>query len=202
MDELGWTGEDVWFAHAIHLNAEEIGRVAATRTGIAHCPTSNLRLGSGIAPVRMMLDANIRVSIAVDGAASNDSSDMLGELRQCLLIHRAASGATSMPARGVIRMATRGGADILGRDDIGSLETGKAADIAIFDMRKIGYACALADPLAALLFCGDSHIARTVIVNGAVVVDDGKLVNVVENELIATANGIALELFEKGVIHG
>jgi cytosine/adenosine deaminase-related metal-dependent hydrolase len=202
MEDLGWTGEDVWYAHAIHVNEGEIARIAETRTGVAHCPTSNLRLGSGIAPVRAMLDAGVRVSLAVDGAASNDSSDMLGELRQCLLVHRVASGAASMPAADVFRMATRGGADVLGRDDIGSLEAGKAADLAIFDMNRIGYAGALSDPLAALLFCGDSHIARTVIVNGNVVVDGGKIVQVNEDRLIEQANSIALQLISGGANHG
>jgi cytosine/adenosine deaminase-related metal-dependent hydrolase len=196
MEELGWTGEDVWYAHAVQLNDAEIRRLADTKTGVAHCPTSNMRLGSGIAPVRRMLDAGVRVGLAVDGAASNDSSDMLGELRQCLLAQRAASGAGAMPVKDVLRMATRGGAEVLGRDDIGSIEAGKAADIAVFDMHRIGYAGALSDPLAALVLCGDSHIARTVIVNGKVVVDDGRLVTASEDEIIEQANVFTRHLYK------
>lgn len=194
MEQLGWTGNDVWYAHAIHLNDDEIRRMAAAGAGVAHCPTSNLRLGSGIAPVRKMLDAGVTVSLAVDGAASNDASNMLGELRQCLLLHRIHSGVASMPAGDVLHMATRGGAAVLGRDDIGSLEPGKAADIVIFDLQRLGYAGAMSDPLAALLFCGDSHIARTVIVNGRIVVENGKLATKDEKDICRKANRIAGQL--------
>jgi cytosine/adenosine deaminase-related metal-dependent hydrolase len=135
-----------------------------------------------------MLDRGIAVSLAVDGASSNDSSDMLGELRQCLLVLRILSGVASMPADDVFWMATRGGASVLGREDIGSLKVGKAADIALFDMRQIGYAGAAADPLAALLFCGNNHTARTVIVNGQVVVENGKLTGADEDEIVRTTN--------------
>ncbi|MDI6757132.1 MAG: 8-oxoguanine deaminase [Endomicrobiia bacterium] len=194
MEKVGWTGSDVWYAHCVHMSDDEIKLMAETKTGVAHCPTSNLRLGSGIAPIRKMLDAGVPVSLAVDGSASNDTSDMLGELRQCLLAHRIKSGVGSMPAEDVFRMATRGGAAVLGRDDIGSLEPGRAADVAIFDMRQIGYAGALHDPLAALVFCGDSHIARTVIVNGKVVVDGGRLVTVDGDVLFAEADALSRKL--------
>ncbi len=191
MEKVGWLGSDVWYAHCVHMNDDEIKLMAETKTGVAHCPTSNLRLGSGIAPIRKMMDAGVPVSLAVDGAASNDSSDMLGELRQCLLVHRIKSGVDSMPAEDVFYIATRGGAEVLGRDDIGSIEVGKAADIALFDIRKIGYAGALHEPLSALVFCGDSHIADKVIVNGRIVVEKGSLVNISEEELFEKANKLS-----------
>lgn len=196
MEKVDWLGPDVWYAHCVHMDDGEIKLMADSQTGVAHCPTSNLRLGSGIAPIRKMLDAGVPVSLAVDGAASNDSSDMLGELRQCLLVHRIKSGVNSMPAEDVFYMATRGGAKVLGRDDIGSIEVGKAADLALFDMRKIGYAGSLHDPLAALLFCGDSHIADRVIVNGKVVVEKGRLVNINEEELFEKANKLSREMID------
>jgi len=194
MEKVEWVGSDVWFAHCVHMNDDEIKLMGGTRTGVAHCPTSNLRLGSGIAPVRKMLDAGVPVSIAVDGSASNDTSDMLGELRQCLLVHRIKSGVESMPAEDVFFMATRGGAEVLGRDDVGSLEPGKAADVVLFDMRKIAYAGALHDPLAALLFCGDSHIARNVIVNGKIVVENGRLTTVDEEDLFLKSDALSKKL--------
>ena len=197
MESLGWMGEDVWFAHGIHLNDDEIKLLARTKTGIAHCPTSNLRLGSGIAPVRKMLDEGVTVSLAVDGSASNDSSDMLGELRQCLLIHRIKSGIESMPVDDVLWMATRGGAEVLGRDDIGSIEVGKAADIILIETKKLGYAGGMHDPVAALLFSGNSHIVDTTIVNGKILVQDGKLLNLDENKIIKEANRIASEMLKR-----
>lgn len=194
MEQVNWIGSDVWYAHCVHMNDDEIKLMGETKTGVAHCPTSNLRLGSGIAPVRKMLDAGVPVSLAVDGSASNDSSDMLGELRQCLLVHRIKSGVDSMPIKDVFWMATRGGAEVLGRDEIGSIEVGKAADIVLFDIRKIGYAGALHDPLAAIVFCGDSHIAKTVIVDGKIVVDDGRLVNVDEEKLFDKSNELSRKM--------
>jgi cytosine/adenosine deaminase-related metal-dependent hydrolase len=191
MDSVGWTGEPFWYAHAVCLNDGEVKRMGRARTGVAHCPTSNLRLGSGIAPLRKMVDAGVRVGLGVDGSASNDSSDMLGEARQALLVHRVASGAGSTNAAEIFRIATRGGASVLGRGDVGSLEPGKAADMAIFDVSGLPYAGALHDPLAALLFAGISHRARWTIVNGKVVVDEGRLVNVDEEKLAAQANALA-----------
>ena len=197
MESQGFLGPDVWFAHGVHLNDEEIRLLSKTKTGIAHCPTSNLRLGSGIAPVRRMLDAGVRVGLAVDGSASNDSSDMLGELRQCLLIHRIKSGIESMPIDDVLWMATRGGAEILGRDDIGSIEVGKAADITLIDTKKIGYAGGMHDPVGAILFSGDSHIVDTTIVNGRILVQGGRLLNLDEEEVIEKANEIASEMLKR-----
>ncbi|MFH2071137.1 MAG: 8-oxoguanine deaminase [Elusimicrobiota bacterium] len=186
--DIGWLGGDVFFAHCVHLNTDEIKMLGRTKTGVAHCPVSNLRLSSGIAPIRELIDAGAKVGLAVDGSASNDSGNMLAELRQCLLVHRYRSGVTSMKAEEVVRLATRGGADVLGRDDIGSIEPGKAADVVLYDLNKIGYAGAMSDPLAALIFCGDTQIAKTVVVNGKVVVDDGRLVTVDEEKVTRKAN--------------
>lgn len=197
MESLGWLGEDVWFAHGIHLNDDEIKLLSKTKTGIAHCPTSNLRLGSGIAPVRRMLDEGVKISLAVDGSASNDSSDMLGELRQCLLIHRIKSGIESMPVDDVLWMATRGGAEVLGRDDIGSIEVGKVADIILIDIKNLGYAGGMHDPIAAILFSGNSHIVDTTIVNGKILVQNGKLLNLDEEKVISRANKIASEMLKR-----
>jgi cytosine/adenosine deaminase-related metal-dependent hydrolase len=191
MDKVGWVGEDVWFAHCVHLDDDEIKKLADTGSGVAHCPTSNLRLGSGIAPIRKMLDAGVNVSLAVDGSASNDSSDMLGELRMAMLSARYKSGVESMGVQDVLYMATRGGAKVLGRNDIGSIESGKAADIAIFDVNRLDYAGAGSDFLGALIFSGASHFADTVIVNGKIRVRDSRLVDVDTGDLINEANRIA-----------
>ncbi len=194
MEKVGWLGSDVWFAHCIHLNDDEIKLLGKTKTGVAHCPVSNLRLGSGIAPVRKMIENNVPVSLAVDGSASNDSSSMLRELKTCLLVHRLKSGVESMPAEDVLWLATRGGAEVLGRNDIGSIEVGKAADIVLFDVEKIGYAGGIHDILASLLFCGDSDIVDMTIVNGKIVVKNGKLVNCDEQKLYEKTNKIAKKM--------
>jgi len=187
MEYLGWTGSDVWYAHGIHFNDDEIKRLGKSRTGIAHCPVSNLRLGSGIARVPDLLKAGARVGLAVDGSASADSSNMLRELKSALLVHRVGSGVSEMPAYTVLKLATGGGAEILGRSDIGVLKEGKAADIAIFNMDKIDYVGALHDPPAALLFCGTDDRGDTVIVNGKIVVKDSALCHIDERELIESA---------------
>ncbi|OGR84335.1 MAG: 8-oxoguanine deaminase [Elusimicrobia bacterium RIFCSPHIGHO2_02_FULL_57_9] len=197
IESVGWLEGNAWFAHMVHLKPEEVRRLAAAKTGVSHCPSSNLRLGSGIAPVRDYLDAGVAVGLGVDGSASNDSGDMLGELRQCLLVHRARSGVKSMPARDVLWMATRGGAKLLGRDDIGRIGPGQAADLAIFDLNKVDYAGSLSDPVTALLFCGLSHRSKWTIVNGKVVVENGRLVNADEQEITEQANKTARELLEK-----
>ena len=195
MESVGWVSEgNAWFAHCVYINEKEAGKMAKTRTGVAHCPCSNLRLGSGIAPIRMFLDKKVPVGLAVDGSASNDASDMLGEIRQCMLVHRVKSGVASMPARDAFKIATRGGAEVLGRDDIGSIEPGKAADIAIFDVSGLDFAGSGSDPLASLLFCGASHRTKYTIVNGKVVVKNGRLVNVDEFKLAEKANKLANKL--------
>jgi cytosine/adenosine deaminase-related metal-dependent hydrolase len=197
MESVGWvSGGNSWFAHCVYINGKEAEKMAKTRTGVAHCPCSNLRLGSGIAPVRMFLDKKVPVGLAVDGSASNDASDMLAELRQCMLVHRVGSGVGSMTARDVFRMATRGGAEVLGRGDIGSIEPGKAADIAVFDVSGLDFAGSKSDPLASLLFCGASHRTKYTIVNGKIVVKNGRLVNVDEFKLAEKANKISARLIK------
>ncbi|MCK5688966.1 8-oxoguanine deaminase, partial [Myxococcota bacterium] len=191
MERVGWVGEDVWFAHGVHFNDEEIALLGKTKTGIAHCPSSNLRLGSGIARIPELLAAGVPVGLGVDGSASNDSSNMLAEARLALLVHRIQSGVASTTAMGTLELATRGGAAILGRDDIGSLETGKAADFAIWDTNDLSFAGAMHDPIAALVMGMPTGRADSVWVNGEEVVANGQLKNANEDELIARANRIA-----------
>lgn len=196
MERWGWIGEDVWYAHGIHFNDEELDLLARTKTGVAHCPTSNMRLGSGICRVPEMIEREIPVGLAVDGSASNDSSDMLGELRNCLLLQRVKYGAAAITAEQVLELGTRGGARLLGWSDVGTLQRGKAADIAIFEMARLDYAGALADPLAAIIFSGASHAAHTAIVNGKVVLKNGKLLAIDEEKLRVTANAISKRMLE------
>lgn len=197
MEKLGWVGDDCWFAHCIYMNENDIKKMAETKTGVAHCPSSNMRLGSGAAPVPEMLKAGVSVSLAVDGSASNDSSDMLAEVRQCMMMHRLVKGVESMSAMQALRLATRGGAEIFRRNDIGSIEEGKAADIVMFDFAKLQYAGAFHDPVAALIFCGFDHRAEYVIVNGEIVVNDGSLVNGDENEIRKEMNRCSEEMFRQ-----
>jgi len=194
MESVGWVGDDVWYAHGIYFDDAEIALLGHTHTGIAHCPSSNLRLGSGIAPVRALFDAGAPVGLAVDGSASNDSSNLLLEARVAVLVHRIKAGVAAMPARDAWWLATRGGAEVLGRDDIGSIEAGKAADIALFDVSGIAYAGAQSDPLAALLFCGFDQRAWMTIVNGKVVVRNRHLVSADEHEIAETTNKAAARL--------
>jgi 8-oxoguanine deaminase len=200
MQDLGWVGEDVWFAHGIHFNDAELDLLASTGCSVAHCPSSNMRLGSGAARVPEMIARGMTVGLAVDGSASNDSSDMLGELRQAMLMGRLTYGASALSARKVISLATEGSAKLLGRKDIGVIEEGKAADIALFDVNQLAYAGA-ADPIAALLFCGGNHRAWAVFVNGEMVVKEGHLVRGDENEIGEAARKQAKKLWEKaGVV--
>lgn len=193
-EKIGWLGDDVWFAHVVHLNGHEIGRLAITGTGVAHCPASNMRLGSGIAPVPRMLEAGVPVGLGVDGSASNDTGDLWGEVRNAMLLHRVMGGADAIDARTVLRLGTRGGARILGYEELGRIETGAIADIILIDLNKIGFAGALHDPVTAPVFAGDSHIIDTSIVNGEIVVRGGKLVRVSEDQIIAKANEAAAEM--------
>ena len=177
-DSLGWTGSHAWHAHCVKLDATGIALFAATRTGVAHCPSSNMRLGSGIAPVRSMLDRGVPVGLGVDGSASNDGGHLLGEARQALLLQRVAGGAAALSAREAIALATRGGAAVLGRDDIGHLAPGMAADVVAFDLDTAGFAGAAEhDPLAALVLCAPVQ-AALVIIDGRVVVRDGRLATI------------------------
>ena len=194
MESVGWLEGRSWFAHCVHMNEEESRRMGRTRTGVAHCPTSNLRLGSGIAPARMYLQHKVPLGLGVDGSASNDSSDMLAEVRQAMLVARVKSGVDSMPARDALWVATRGGAEVLGRDDIGSLQAGKAADFSLFDVSGLDYAGALSDPVAAVVFCGAGHRTKATVVNGKIVVENGRLTLVDEGDLARRANRLAQEL--------
>lgn len=196
MRRWGWVGDDVWYAHGIHFNDQELDLLATTKTGVAHCPSSNMRLGSGICRVPEMLERNIRVGLAVDGSASNDSSDMLGELRNALLLSRVRYGATALSADQTLYLATQGSASLLGFENIGELAVGKAADLAIFEMQRLDYAGALSDPLAAIIFSGASHFTDTTIVNGEIVVQSGKLLNINEDELRDEANKIAKRMLD------
>ena len=193
MERLGWVGPDVWYAHAVHLNEEEIRTLADTGTGVAHCPSSNMRLGSGIAPVRRMLEAGVKVGLALDGSASNDSSHMLAEARMAMLLQRVEYGAEAMSARQALELATLGGAAVLGRKDIGCLAPGKAADLIGFDLHCLEYAGALHDPLAALIFCTPRNVTLSII-NGKLVVEDGELVKTDLVRLVARHNEISREL--------
>ncbi|MBN2693875.1 8-oxoguanine deaminase [bacterium] len=194
MKKVGWIGEDVWFAHGIYFTDDEIKYLAETKTGVAHCPVSNLKLGSGIAKIPQMLDAGVRVGLAVDGSASNDSSNMLAELNTAFLIHRVASGVTDMTAERALRIATNGGAQILNQPEIGSLEIDKAADLFMIDTRQLGYAGGLYDSVSALVATGSTQVVDITIVNGKVVVRGGKLVNIDENELFEKANRLSEEM--------
>ena len=193
-EELGWTGDDVWHAHCVKLDAGEIDLFARTGTGVAHCPCSNCRLGSGIAPVRSMRDAGVRVGLGVDGSASSDSGHLLLEARQTMLLQRVANGADAMAAREALEIATIGGAKVLGRDDCGSLEVGKRADLAIWDRGGIAAAGSW-DAVAALVLCGPFNV-RDLIVEGRVVVEDGTLTGCDLGEIIARQNRLAQKLTE------
>ena len=202
-ENLGWLGDDVWHAHCVKLDPQGIGRFAATGTGIAHCPCSNMRLASGIAPIRSLLDSGVRVGIGVDGSASNDGANMIAEARQAMLLARVGrslqpfgcdDGSRELTARDALRMATRGGASVLGRNDIGVIAPGMAADLALFRIDTLGMAgSAVHDPVAALVFCA-SPPAEYTIVNGRVVVRNGQLVTLEVGPLIERHNRMALQL--------
>ena len=175
-EDLGWTGDDVWHAHCVKLDGSEIDLFARSRTGVAHCPCSNCRLGSGIAPVRAMRDAGVKVALGVDGSASNDAGNLVAEARQMMLLQRVSRGADAMGAREALEIATLGGAQVLGRPDCGSLEPGKRADIAVWDLSGVEAAGAW-DPVAALVFCAPTRV-RDLFVEGRQVVRDGHLATI------------------------
>ena len=191
MEKVGWTGPDVWYAHGIYFNDEEIKRLAATQTGVAHCPASNLRLGSGICKVPQLMAEGVRVGLAVDGSASNDSSSFLREMQLALLVHRVGTGVDAMPPQKVLQLATVGGASILGQPEIGQLKVGSAADLAMFRLDRIDFAGAMADPASAPLFCGAAPRAEYTVVAGRVLVEKGQLVGVDEEALFERANRVA-----------
>jgi len=172
--DLDWLGPDVWIAHAVHLNSQDIEKLAKAGVGVAHCPSSNMLLGSGIAPIPEMLAAGMKVGLAVDGSASNDASNMIREARQAMLLSRVRYGAEAMPARKALWMATVGGARVMGWEEVGSLEPGKCADLSLWDISTLEFAGA-ADPVAALLHCAAQY-ADLVMVNGEILVRGGELV--------------------------
>ena len=212
-EDLGWLGHDVWHAHCVKLDDEGISLFAATRTGIAHCPCSNMRLASGIAPIRKMIEAGVPVGLGVDGSASNDAAHMVNEARQAMLLARlrkslegpqvSAEGKTifgcdtapmEMTARDALRLATRGGAEVLGRKDIGQLSVGYCADMALFDLRNLSFAGgAVHDAIGSLMLCASAPAAYTV-VNGRVVVSEGQLASVDLGNVIERHNKFAVQL--------
>lgn len=194
VEELGWVGSDVWHAHCVHLDDHGIGLFARTGTGVAHCPSSNMRLASGTAPVRRMRDAGVKIALGVDGSASNDGSHMLAEARQAMLLQRVGGNPGAMSAREALEIATRGGASVLGRDDIGYLAPGMAADFVAFDLRQVAFAGADHDPVAALTFCAPASAALSVI-NGRVVIREGHLVSMELGPVVERHNRLAQHLF-------
>jgi cytosine/adenosine deaminase-related metal-dependent hydrolase len=184
LDGWGWLGPDVWLAHCVHLAEKDIRRIAETGTGVAWCPSSNLRLGSGIAPARELLDESATVGLGVDGSASNDAGNLVAEIRQGMLVSRAGGNPKALSAREALRVATRGGAACLGRDDLGSLEPGKRADVALFAVDTLHFAGAEADLVAALAHCSPQRV-RHLLVEGRRVVRDGRLVNADEDAIAA-----------------
>ena len=201
VEDLEWAGEEVWFAHMVHPDAAEIERMAASRSGVCHCPSSNMMLASGIAPVREMLDRGVKVALGVDGSASNDGNHMLAEARQAMLLQRVGwpgyeARADRMSARQALELATLGGARVLQRNDIGSLEPGNAADLVAFRVDGIEHAGGHGDPVASLLTCTPARAWLSVI-NGRVVVEDGALCDIELGPLIERHNKISLSMLER-----
>ena len=197
LEDVGWLGGETWLAHGIFFNRREIARLGRARTGIAHCPTSNMRLGSGCAPVLALRRAGCPVGLGVDGSASNDSSQMLAEARQALLLQRLRHGAAALSVSEALRMATAGGARCLGRDDIGSIEPGKRADLALFDLRAAGYSGA-GDAVSALLLCAPAKV-DTLIVEGRIAVAGGELQTVSLEAILRHHRRAAAELLRRSL---
>ncbi len=197
MEKLNWLGEDVFYAHGIWFNDEEMKLLAETKTGVSHCPSSNMRLGSGIARVKEMFETGIPVSIAVDGSSSNDTSDMLGEVRNCMLLQRIKYGHDALTARQALEIAVKGGAKMLGFKKLGQIAPGYGADIIAVDVKDFQYAGSLSDPLAAIVFTGFNHNVALNIVNGKIVVKNGKVEGLDERELTEKVNQISLKLINK-----
>ncbi len=201
VESLEWAGDDVWFAHMVHPNTHEIGCLARAGSGVCHCPTSNMILASGIAPVRAMRDAGVKVGLGVDGSASNDGNHLLGEARQAMLLQRVGwpgfeSRADRFPAREALELATIGGAAVLGRDDIGVLAPGYAADFVAFRVDDLAHAGGRSDPVASLVTCAPGRVALSVI-DGRIVVEDGELRGVDLGALVARHNRISRSLLER-----
>ncbi len=201
MESLGWKGDDVWFAHMVYPDGDEIAMLASTGSGVCHCPSSNMILASGIAPIREMCDAGVRIGLGVDGSASNDANHILGEARQAMLLQRVGwpgfeSNAGRFSAREALELATLGGAAVLNRDDIGSLEVGKAADLVAFRIDDINHAGGLSDPVASLLTCSPGRVWFSII-NGKVVVEQGEIPGLDITGLIQQHNQISQRMLAK-----
>ena len=197
MEQVGWVGPDVWWAHSIYVNDEEIRLLADTGTGVAHCPSSNMRLGSGICRVRDMLDSGVKVGLGVDGSASNNSSHVLNEARMALLLQRVRGGAAIFSVQEALELATKGSASVLGREDLGEIAVGKAADIIGVNLATLSMAGgAVHDPLGALLLCSVNQVDLSVI-NGETVVRDGRLLTIDVESLVKRHNQIAAEIVAK-----
>ena len=196
-ESLGWTGHDVWHAHCVHLDDRAMRRFAASGTGVAHCPSSNMRLGSGVAPVRTLLERGVRVGLGVDGAASNDGCNMLHEARTaCLVARAAACDAAAMDPRTALELATRGGAEVLGRDDIGHLAPGMSADFIALDIDRPHFAGAQQDICAAVILCQPDRVDYS-FVNGRRIIDQGRLVSADLERLVERTNAAAAAIAER-----
>jgi 8-oxoguanine deaminase len=192
-ESVGWTGADVWHAHCVKLDLNEIDRFATTRTGVCHCPASNMRLGSGRAPLTQLRAAGVRVGLGVDGSASNDGNHLLGEARLALLLARLGGDAAALSARDALELATLGGAAVLGRDDIGSIAPGMAADFVGFRIDQAGFAGALHDPIAALVLCAPSAVDFSVI-DGRLRIRDGRFLDLELPALIERHNALSRQM--------
>ena len=197
MESLDWVGSDVWYAHGIHFNEEELQLLAKTQTGVAHCPVSNQKLSSGVAQIPRMLELDVPVGLAVDGRASNDGSNLLGEIRSAFLMHRLHSSAQAPTGYDILKLATRGSARILGRSDIGSLEAGKAADLFMIRVDTLEYVGTHFDPKSLLGTVGVSRPVAYTIINGQVAVKDGQLCTVDEEKITAQANALVAKLLKE-----
>jgi len=196
MESLGWTGPDVWYAHGVHFTEKEIDKLASTKTGVAHCPVSNQKLASGAAKIPYMLNKGVRLGLAVDGSASNDSSNMILEMKIGFLMNRLIHGIKSITAEDILYIATVGGSQLINQPELGSLEEGKAADLFLVNRNRLGYAGGLYDPISLLINTGDTQIVDITIVNGEIVVKEGQLVNVDERKIIEEANRISKAMVE------
>ncbi|WP_041701388.1 8-oxoguanine deaminase [Gottschalkia acidurici] len=197
MESLGWIGEDVWYAHGIHFNDKELRRLAETKTGVAHCPISNMKLSSGIARIPEMIDLDIPVGLAVDGSASNDGSNLLEEIRVSYLLHRLNSSRQAPTGYDILKLATKGGARLLGRKDIGELSVGKAADLFMIDTNRLEFVGTQYDPKSVLGTVGVKGSVDYTIVGGNIVVKDGKLITIDEEKIVHEANAKVEELIKK-----
>lgn len=192
-EQVNWLGDDVWYAHSVHVRKQDIDLMARTQTGAAHCPTSNMRLASGIAPIRAMIDCGVPVGLGVDGSASNDGSHMLYEARQAMLLQRVMGNPAGLTGLEALELATLGGAKVLGRDDIGTIEPGKCADFIGFKLNRLDYAGAQHDPQSALVFCAPQRVDLSVI-NGKIIVEDGELRTIDVGQVIEQHNAISKQL--------